>query len=193
MMENWTVENYFSLGAVVIDSLTFLAVVVGGVFALLQWRMQIKQKRVEMARELMSTIRDDEDIMMVSDIIDWDDGISYDGKFSVQSSNPFFKEMDEDELFAKIDRTLSHFSYICYLNSMNVLKKNDMAFFEYDLRRLTDNEHICNYLFSLHHWSNSLCVQCPYKCLIEYAIKRKYLDKSFVDLNSKRYICFLKL
>ena len=68
-----------------------------------------------------------------------------------------------------------------------------MRFFEYELRRLVDNPHIRNYLYSLYHWSKSLGVKTSFLYVIEYGLKKGYLDKSFkrYDRNHAPYKCFL--
>jgi hypothetical protein len=103
------------------------------------------------------------------DVIDWDEGILYNGKFSINPDYPkeTLKGLDADDLFKKIDKTLAHFSYICYLESNKTLTNEDMYPFEYQLRRLADNRHVSNYLFSLYHWSTYLSVKCSFEYLIQ--------------------------
>ena len=80
-------------------------------------------------------------------------------------------------LFKKIDKTLAHFSYICYLKKINILTKKDMRHFDYEIQRLADNEHIANYLHSLYHWSSDLGVTMSFSFLLDYCIRKKYLLK----------------
>lgn len=179
----------------IIDIITLLFAVIGGFFALTQWRTQVMQKRAETVKELICKVRDDEDIAAIMDIIDWNDGIVYNGKFRARPSaqRKLFAEVDDDKLFQMIDKTLSHFSYICYLRKRHVLQKKDMYVFEYELRRLADNVHIQNYLYSLYHWSSQLGVNCSFGYLIEYALKMGYLTKDFLHLSSGNYKCYLAI
>lgn len=172
-----------------ISALSFIAVVVGGIFALLQWNKSNIYKRGEIVQKLIKKVRDDEDIAAVMAMIDWDEDFYYDGKFGFKnhSSRSSLHNISEEDLFDKIDKTLSHFSYICYLYFQHTLTKKDMRNFEYELRRLVDNEHISNYLFSLYHWSSSLSVHMSFCFLIDYYFDKKYLDKSFKNPNSKKY------
>ena len=68
-----------------------------------------------------------------------------------------------------------------------------MRFFEYELRRLCDNVHISNYLFSLYHWSSSLNVNMSFSYLIEYCYKNKILDHSFKNPKSSKYTLYLQI
>ena len=177
------------------DVFTLLLAVIGGTFALSQWITQVKHKRDEIVRDLICKVRDDEDISSIMDVIDWDEGILYDGKFSISPKcrSRDLKELDGEKLFKKIDKTLSHFSYVCYLEANKTLGKKDIAVFEYELRRIVDNEHIRNYLYSLYHWSKYLRVKCSFEYLIQYSIERKYLKREFRRRNSKCYECYLRV
>lgn len=178
---------------VIINMLTFFAVVIGGFFALNQWKTQVKHKRDEIVKELICKVRDDEDISSIMDVIDWDEGILYNGKFSINPDYPkeTLKGLDADDLFKKIDKTLAHFSYICYLESNKTLTNKDMYPFEYQLRRLADNRHVSNYLFSLYHWSTYLSVKCSFEYLIQYSMKKGYFSEDFKSIDSNAYICSL--
>lgn len=184
---NWISEN--------VDVIKLLFAVLGGAFALYQWRIQIVQRRAEKVKELICKVRDDPDIAEIMDVIDWDEGIEYDGKFFVNRNCPkeALTKISADDLFQKIDKTLSHFSFICYLRANRTLTKKDMVIFEYGLRRLADNPHIGNYLYSLHHWSNSLNVPCSFGYLITYAIRKGYFSKDFKSIASENYENYLKL
>ena len=176
-----------------VDVFTLFAVVFGGLFALSQWNTQVKHKRDEIVKELICKVRDDEDISSIMDAIDWNEGILYDGKFSVNPAYPkeTLKELNDDDLFKKVDKTLSHFSYICYLKANKTLTNKDMYPFEYELRRIADNVHISNYLYSLYHWSKHLKVKCSFHYLIWYCLEKGYLAKDFENQNAKHYTCFL--
>lgn len=184
---NWISEN--------VELIKLVFAVLGGWFALYQWRIQIKQKRAEKVKELICKVRDDADIASVMDVIDWDEGIEYNGKFYVnpKCTKDALKTISADDLFQKVDKTLSHFSYICYLRANRTLTKEDMVIFEYELRRLVDNPHICNYLYSLYHWSISLHVACSFGYLIQYAIQKAYLTKDFKSIDSENYKCLLEI
>lgn len=178
-----------------IDVIKLMFAIIGGFFALRQWNTQIKHKRAEIVKELITKVRDDNDISSIMDVIDWDEGIRYNGKFSVNPNYPkeSLKKISDDELFRKIDKTLSHYSYICYLKANKTLTKKELSVFEYKLRRIADNEHTSNYLYSLYHWSKRLNVECSFCYLIQYFLDQGYFTKDFKDLHSSKYTCYLKL
>lgn len=170
-------------------------VFIGGCFALLQWRKSLKYKRTEIVQALIKDTRQDKTVSMIMDIIDWNKDFYYNGNFVIQKETvrKDLKELSDDEFFNKIDHTLSIFSYICYLQYVGTIKYNDMRFFEYAIRRLVDNPHIINYLYSLYHWSKKLGVDMSFSYLINYSLRKKYIDKSFkvYDDDNSKYTCYL--
>ena len=201
-------------------AITLVFAVVGGYFALKQWRTQVMHKRAEMVNDLMNRVRGDKDIAAIMDIIDWDEGIRYDGKFHADHSvakkalligdrshpprprsrhrvakKALLTVDNDDALFKKIDKTLSFFSYICYLCKRKAISKKDMIPFEYGLKRIAVNEHIRNYLYSIYHWAKYLGVKCSFEYLIDYYFKKKYLEEDeFKKLNGDGpYTCFLEI
>lgn len=176
------------------EIVTVVLAAIGGIFALLQWKKSNDYKRADLINGLINKIRDDKDIAKIMDIIDWNDGLKYDGEFSISPDSNAYEIMEHDEnLFQKIDSTLSHFSYICYLNKLHVFKRVDMCVFDYEIKRIFDNPEISNYLYSLFLWSVCLNVACPYKHLIVYGLRKKYLQINFLSRNSKSYYCYLKV
>lgn len=172
----------------VLDAVGTVIAVVGAWLALVQWAKGNDYKRAEQVQALITKVRDDEDIAKIMDIIDWDKKIEYNGKFHAEG-------MDERELFIKVDKTLSHFSYICYLWKRKCLKDKDMYHFEYELRRIVDNPSMADYLHSLYHWSRSLKTKCSFEYLIDYSLKKGYLDRKQFSIVSEhgKYRQFLRL
>jgi len=177
----------------VVAFLSFVAVVIGGGFALHQWRIGIKQKRAETVEKLIKSVRDDMDIATIMDIVDWDKGFCYNGEFRLKDEGlrKTMGGISNEELFKMIDRTLAHFSYICYLKNLNLIKSKDMRNFEYEIRRLADNGHIANYLHSLHLWSESLGVSMSFSFLLDYCIVKGYFTEDIKDRNSSKYTNWL--
>lgn len=177
-----------------IISLTF--VFIGGCFALWQWYKSLVYKRAEIVQKLIDNVRCNKSVSTIMDMIDWNEDFVYNGKFQVDKNTTrnTLKNFSDDDLFKMIDQTLSTFSYICYLKKVHTITGKDMRFFEYEIRRLVDNPHIANYLYSLYHWSKSLGVEMSFSYVINYCIKKKYLDKSFklYSLTGK-YKCFLAI
>ena len=193
--ENKEMTKDYGFETLVVNIITLFFAFVGGCFALYQWNKNTVYKRAEVVKSLIESVRGNPDISTIMDIIDWNEDFTYDGKFSVQegTERKVLIGLSDDDLFKMVDQTLSMFSYICYLERVRTITKKDMRFFEYELRRLVDNPHIRNYLYSLYHWSKSLGVKTSFLYVIEYGLKKGYLDKSFkrYDLNHALYKCFL--
>lgn len=186
--ENIELSEWLSL-------ITLATVIIGGFFALHKWKESIVSKRLDTIKVLIEKIRNDSDISTIMDIIDWNEDVIYDGKFTVikNSSRKSLEGIDDSTLFRMIDKTLAHFSFICYLKKKKSLKKSDMRIFDYQMRRLFDNRNICNYLYSLHHWSKKLNVSMSFKYLAEYGVKKRFLHVDFYFKNSSHYTCYLKI
>lgn len=151
---------------------------VGSILALIQWRKSNDYKRAEFVRGLIEALREDDDIALVMEMIDWDDGLRYDGKFHITEAckEDRFRKMKEHELSSKIDKTLSHYSYICYLAQSKCLSLQEMNGFEYEIRSLTCNPQIMNYLYTIFHFSNTRKVNTTFIYLVDYCITRKWIE-----------------
>lgn len=184
----WLSSNLF-------DCISLVLAVIGGFFALQQWRKSNIYKRGEIVENLIKTVRDDEDIATIMDVVDWNGGIEYDGKFYISQAveRSDLNQLDNEELFKKVDKALAHFSYVCYLRSQKTLTKEDMKVFAYGIKRLAVNPHIANYLYSLYHWSTSIGVQMSYIYLVDYCIEQGYIYSDFKSIDSNYYKIFLQL
>lgn len=180
-----------------LDVVGWIIAGLGGLFALFQWKKANDYKRADIVQALITKLRDEEDISFVMELIDWSKGLIYNGEFIISEDikDKRIDNMGKDKLFSMIDKTLSHFSYICYLKKIGCLSQKDMYHFEYELRRLVDNEHIANYLYSLYHWSKSLHTECSFRYLIDYSLKNRLLiKKDFLSIKvPNRYDHFLQL
>lgn len=187
----------YELETLIVSIISLVFMFVGGGFALWQWRTGLLYKRIEIVRTLIGNIRQDKSVSTTMDIIDWDEGFLYNGKFVIRrdSMRTDLKDLSDDDLFKMIDHTLSIFTYVCYLRSTGAIKTKDMRFFEYEIRRLADNPHILNYLYSLYHWSQSRSVDMTFTHLIDYCLKKKYIDETFKIYSEEnpKYTCYLKV
>ena len=100
--------NEISVGDI-ISFLSMLFVIIGGCFGYHQWKKSVKIKRAEYLNELTEKIRTDDDISEMIYILDYDQ-LWYKGSFH-----------QSDEFERKMDKTLSYFSYICYLFDNNLI------------------------------------------------------------------------
>ena len=179
----------------IIDLIMIFMGAIGGTFALIQWKKSNDYKRADLVQSMITKLRDDKDISIITDIIDWNEALKYDGRFSIENcTREDINQYTSDEIFIKIDKTLSHYSYVCYLYKQGIFKKNDIAIFDYNIKRIVNNEQIANYLYSLFHWSESIDVNCSFEYLIDYSLKRGYLDNNFkiyTDNGIGKYKTFL--
>ena len=185
----------YSFENLIISGISLMFVFIGGCFALWQYRKGLVYKRTEMVKDLIKNTRENDKISMVMDIIDWNEDFIYNGKFYIKKAThrKELRDLSDEELFRMIDYTLSTFSYICYLRHVRTITRKEMQFFRYEIRRLVDNVHISNYLYSLYHCSMSLKVDMSFSYLVDYCLAEKLLHKEFKSLDDKNrfYQCYL--
>ena len=169
-----------------IETLALVCSVIGGIFALCQWKKGLDYKRASEVKEMVSLAIENDAIINIIDMADWQEGFTYNGAFHFTGERDhLFK--DEDELFIAIDRTLEHFNHICYLYYLEVFKDFDMSCFDYEIWELCNFIEIGNYLHSFYLWSVENKVECSFKYLIKYGREKGFLEKSFGDPNSTKY------
>lgn len=172
------------------ETITITLSVLGGIFALLQWKKSNDYKRAELVNGLINTIRDNKTNSVVIDMIEWAE-LVYDSKFKTKNTRGIEGCSSSEQMTIMVDGVLAHFNYICYLKRLHIFKRKDMAVFDYEIKRLFDNDQVCNYLYSLFLWSTSLGVMCSFKHLIRFGLRKRYLHISFLSEQSKNYICWL--
>lgn len=171
-------NNTFSIGDI-IDLLSIMLVVVGGFFALYQWKNTSKIKRADYIKELTEKIRIDSDIKNIVYVLDYEQG------WYTQSFH------NGGEIEIKMDKTLFYFSYICYLYQYKVITKKEFEFFKYDVNRILMNEQIKNYFYNIYHFADKVKAPVPFKYLFEYGEKKKVFDKEFYNRKSTQYVHYL--
>ena len=90
----------------IIAILSFISIIVGGIFTLNKWNINLKLKRAEYIKTIFDEIRSNPKIVFY--LFEYD-SIWYNEKFH-----------GSKELESNIDYTLSYFSYICYLRNNNI-------------------------------------------------------------------------
>lgn len=152
-------DNTFNIGDI-IALLGLIAVITGGLFSLHQYRKNLALKRADYIMVLTEKIRSDVEICSVVYIIDYNKPW-YDDKFHGGS-----------EIERKVDKTLSYFSYICYLREQNILSPKEFETFEYSLDRILTNFQVIDYLYNLYHFTQKLSDNMSFKYLFEYGEKK---------------------
>lgn len=175
----------------IMNFFTLIVAGLGTYMGIKEWNKSNDYKRAEIIKFLFTSLRDDKVIANIIDMIDWRDGFSYDGK--MHFGNKWGKNLFEDEhqLSVSIDRTLSYFNYVCYLQYRSILKEEDTKIFEYEIKRIFDNQHIVNYLHSLSVWCKKINVECTFEYLIKYGKHKKYILEELGQDYSNCYKFFL--
>lgn len=138
----------------IIAGLSYISLVIGGVFAFVKWNASVKVRRAEYIDKLYSK-RSDDRIRKVLYMFDYTEGW-YD------------RLKDDDELEIKIDDTLSFYSYICYLKNKKLLKDDEFNFFRYDIERILSNKGVMRYFNDLNGLAAGGKIPSCYRDLIEY-------------------------
>lgn len=167
-------NNEFNVGDVVSFASVILAVI-GGFFGYHQWKKSIKIKRGEYINELTEKIRTDDDIREIVYIFDYDQNWYND---SFHKSGEFER---------KVDKTLSYFSYICYLFENDIIEKSEFAFFEYEINRILRNFSTIEYFYNIYHFSEKCHAPMTFKYLFKYGEKIGIYDNEFFNNNSQNY------
>ena len=159
----------------VISSISLAVTIIGLAFAFFQWRKSNSIKRAEYINELTEKVRSDEDIRAIVYRIDYNEDW-YTAGFH-----------GSGELEVQVDKTLSYFSYICYLKSMKVVSKKEFSFFEYKINRILKDNNVQRYLFNLYHFSRKDNTSISFNYLLEYGKEKKLLTNDFFNKDSKQY------
>lgn len=111
-----TFKNVYDLSDI-LSAISIVLVIIGGVFAYYQWRKSVSLKRASYINDLTEKIRSDPDIKDCVYLFDYD-------------ANWYSAQFHGDTaLELKVDKTLSCFSYICYLKKQNIISKQEFKFF----------------------------------------------------------------
>lgn len=170
--------NEISVGDI-ISFLSLVAVIVGGCFGYYQWQKTIKIKRAEYLNELTEKIRTDPDISEGVYILD----------YNQKWYNDSFHESGEFE--RKVDKTLSYFSYICYLFENKLITENEFAFFKYEIDRILVNYSTIRYFYNIYHFSDKHGTPMTFKFLFNYGEKANIFDSDFYNAKSNKYPHYL--
>lgn len=148
-----------------IDFFMLLSVIIGGIFALIQWTKANRNRRAEFVLNLIEKLYNDQDIASTIYLFEYDREW-YKGKFH----NDMNKKLEP-----KVDKTLYYLSYICYLRCNNLISKKDFNFFDYIIKRMAQNPSDQEYLSFLQNLSERNKAKMPFFYLFNYCHKKKYL------------------
>lgn len=152
--------------------ISVILVIIGGIFGCYQWRKSVLLKRADYINALIEKIRTDNDIKDVVYMLDYGENW-YTEKFHGSGK----KEI-------KVDKTLSYFSYICYLKKQRIISNREFTFFKYEIERILMNVQVKDYFYNLYHFSNKYDTPFTFYYLFEYGEKRKMFEKDFYNNNA---------
>ena len=155
-----------------IATATLIIAVIAGFRAMAQWKESKRIKRAEYIKELTDKVRSDDEIVKALNLIEYD-RIKYSLAFH-----------ESGELERKVDKTLSFFSYICYLKKQKLLSPDEFRFFDYEVTRIFQNKEIVDYLFNLYHFSKKQKRPISFCYLVEYGLENGLLNENFTDKNA---------
>jgi len=157
----------------IVENLQFIIpwcfAIIGGGFALYQWRDSIRVKRADLINQMNDRIRFDKDFATTLYSIEYGDSW-YDAEF----------HSDRDQEFT-FDRVISYFDFICYLKTNKNISAKEFRIFQYRINRVCISHSTKRYLWNLYHFSQKNQADCSFQYLIEYAIKNKLFPKEFKE------------
>ena len=173
-LNNWTIDNYLSL-------ILIMGMVIGSIFALIQWNSSIKIRRTEFLDEIINKLWFDENMAKTMHQID---------------SNPNWYTEDfhknYSDLGYPIDKLLSYFDFICYLHFIKNLSSTEFSVIRYEIDRTCASHSVQAYLWNLYHFSNKIEAGCSFMYIIDYGMKEKILDKEFKNNNENLFNKYMK-
>lgn len=161
----------YDLGDIVSIISTAL-ILIGGLFTFFQWKKSVRIKRADYINELTGKIRSDKDIKYIIYLFEYETewySISFHGS---------------GKLECQVDRTLSYFSYICYLRKQHIITKKEFMFFKYEIEHLLMNTQVLDYLYNIYHYANRINEPMTFYYLFEYGKKNHIFDNDFYDQNA---------
>jgi len=159
-----------------LEIIPIILMVIGGIFALIQWKAAVKVRRSEFLNEIMNKLLFDKEITEAMYKIEYDEEIN----------NWYNEEFHGSDLEKEIDNFLLYICYILYLHGIGNINKEELKIINYEVSRIFYSPELEAYLWNLYHFSKREKTQCPFEELINYGIKNKYFLNDFLT-NDKDY------
>jgi len=171
IFQNWTVEDCLTLS-------TTILMAIGGIFALYQWRSSIKIRRSEFLKDILNTLRFDENMAKAMYTIEY---------------NPswYSKDFQKSELEFQIDKLLSFADFICYLYDMKNISYKEFIVIKYEINRICRSNSVQSYLWNLYHFSKKNSADGLFMHLIDYGIKENIISDEFKKNDKNLYVKYL--
>ena len=141
--------------------------IIGGGFALYQWRESVRIRRADFINQINDRIRFDKDFATTL--------------YTIEYGNSWYDEnfhSEKEKEFA-FDKVLSYCDYVCYLKSNKNITTKEFRVFRYRINRVCISCSTKRYLWNLYHFSKKSNADCSFQFLIDYAIANNLFPKDF--------------
>jgi hypothetical protein len=159
----------------ILEIVTLVFVVVGGLFGLYQWYHSNRIKRSEFMLQIMEKLRFDELIVETMYMFEYKSGW-------------YSSDFHNSALESSVDQTLSLINHICYLKFSKILKDSEFKALRYEVSRTCHSKDVENYLWNLYHFSNKFDMPASFDYLINFGLENKFFDADFKNYESKKYV-----
>ena len=142
----------------------------------LKYREKTKTDHAERMLDLLTRTRKDRNIISFFRMIDYseDNGWYNDG-------------FHNSELEQTVDNTLLHFEHILYLKEQKLLNEEEFLHYVYEINKIVSNRDVQCYFFNLYQYCKRVKLPFKFSKLLNYGIEKQYIDKDFVNMESKNY------
>ena len=155
-----------------------LIVLGGSIGAIIQWRKTNKIRRSELMMQIVEQLRYDDKTVKTIYMFDYDP----------TWYNDKFHNGDNEH---QVDKTLSLFNYICYLNKIRLLSGKEFSVLKYEITRTLMSPSVQGYLWNLHHFSLKFNQPSSFDFLIQYGLNQGFIPQDFKDKHCARYKQYL--
>jgi hypothetical protein len=161
-----------------ISDVQSLFVIGGSIFAFYQWRKSSSLKKAEFVNNFIKKIRDEKDIIEILRYLDLNDHwYSLDFHDNENENKQKFEQ--------HLDKTLSYFSYICYLKKKKIISCKEFNFFNYHIKLILKNPGVQDYFYHLYHYvTTKFKAKFQYQYLLEYGIEMQIVGKDIYDMKA---------
>jgi len=154
--------------------LSLIGLSVGTIMTYIQMRSTNRIKKAEFTDQVTKRLRFDRDLAKISNEIIhnkvWDEIV-------VRNKCKLYVSGSEERLL--FQKFLAYLSYICYLHKKNVINKQEMIFWEYQIKVVCTKTRSRNYLWNAFHLAIEHQTVSSFCYLMDYGIKRKFFPTEF--------------
>ena len=150
-----------------VEIATFCTILIGGVFALWQWLRTCRVSRAEHLNAILERYESNGKTDLFYSLVN---NVAYGGDYAEEfyCGRLRFKTA---EIEKEIDSTLLLFSQICYERDRGTIKKEEYAFFDFQIRRTLAHKQFKQYLLDFANHCGKHKIGYPYLALAREGVK----------------------